>query len=162
MQRKPEDRYISTLPIEILFNIYKDARCCVQKKKEKRIFFIFFSFVVSHLASKSKFSKYKIYSKYRFFSKRFESEKYRNIENDGTEVDICRFLGRHSPSNFWHSDPALHCESLVDKHRIPLFSAWLILMSRESSRFLQFRATGNASNFRISGLRLGNGFFLFF
>lgn len=137
MQRKPEDRYISTLSIEILFNIYKDARCCVQKKKEKRIFFIFFLFVISHLASKSKFSKYKIYSKYRFFSKRFESEKYRNIENDGTEVDICRFLGRHSPSNFWHSDPALHCESLVDKHRIPRGSSIFSLANFNESRIIE-------------------------
>lgn len=43
MQRKPEDRYISTLPIEILFNIYKDARCCDTKEKRKtNLFYIFF------------------------------------------------------------------------------------------------------------------------
>lgn len=39
MQRKPEDRYISTLPIEILFNIYKDA---VYKRKKKNESFLYF------------------------------------------------------------------------------------------------------------------------
>ena len=136
-------------------------QCTKEKEKKKRIFSIFFSFLSHSFSLNQNLRNVKFIRNivYTFLN----SRKRRDIEGDRTEVDICRF---HSGAiKFLAPQSRVNCESLVDKHRIfladPLFSAWLILMSRESSRFLQFRATGNASNFRISGLRLGNAFSLF-
>lgn len=76
-------------------------------KEKRNESFLFFSVVVP----KSKPSKRKIYSKCLLETFRVRG----NVEGDRTEVDICRFLGRHS--EFLAPRSRVHCESLVDKHR---------------------------------------------
>lgn len=121
------------------FSIFIKMLDAVYKRKKKNESFLYFFHSLFHtLPLNQNFRSIKfIRNIVSSYSKRFESEKYRNIENDGTEVDICRFLGRHSPSNFWHSDPALHCESLVDKHRIPRGSSIFSLANFNESRIIE-------------------------
>lgn len=121
-------------------------------KEKRNESFLFFSVVVP----KSKPSERKIYSKCLLETFRVRG----NVEGDRTEVDICRFLGRHS--EFLAPRSRVHCESLVDKHR---GSSIFSLANFNEPRIIEIPTISRnwqRINFRISGLRLGNVFFLFF
>lgn len=124
--------------------------CTEEKKKETNLFYLSQSF------PKSKPSKRKIYSKCLLETFGVQG----NVEGDRTEVDICRFLGRHS--EFLAPRSRVHCESLVDKHR---GSSIFSLANFNEPRIIEIPTISRnwqRINFRISGLRLGNVFFLFF
>lgn len=110
--------------------------CTEEKKKETNLFYFSQSLFLNQNLRNVKFTR-------NAFSKRFESEETQKaIERKWISV-----VSSGATANFWHLDPACIVNHQLTNIVDPLFSAWLILMSREipTSRFLQFLATGNAS-----------------
>lgn len=125
--------------------------CTEEKKKETNLFYFSQSLFLNQILQKRN-----IYSKCLLETFRVRG----NVEGDRTEVDICRFLGRHS--EFLAPRSRVHCESLVDKHR---GSSIFSLANFNEPRIIEIPTISRnwqRINFRISGLRLGNVFFLFF
>lgn len=145
-------RGLASLSSQLWLKFIKTLDVVYRGKEKRNESFLFFSVVVPKL----KPSKRKIYSKCLLETFRVRG----NVEGDRTEVDICRFLGRHS--EFLAPRSRVHCESLVDKHR---GSSIFSLANFNEPRIIEIPTISHnwqRINFRISSLRLGNVFFLFF
>lgn len=122
--------------------------CTEEKKKETNLFYF----------SQSLFLNQNVKFTRNAFSKRFESEEMQKA----IERKWISAVSSGATANFWHLDPACIVNHQLTNIVDPLFSAWLILMNPRIIEIPTISRNWQRINFRISGLRLGNVFFLFF